>query len=172
MTRRPNLSSCTLQLKRFNVSQVVETPRRRKSEYDQAYYLRQESLEVGRAVSTFQDTSHVGGGQAWWRESVFSKPWAVCHCRGGWHVWQHQSHQHQEGGHELGEEDDKRVMVLRKWLRERVMVRVRTIKEIVGDRPQLQQVWGRAGGVGGGWDLLSGGQYGGCWEQQVHRIRK
>jgi hypothetical protein len=31
-------------------------------------------------------------------------------------------------------------MVLRKWLRERVMVKVRTIKEIVGDRPQLQQV--------------------------------
>ena len=64
-----------------------------------------------------------------WR--VFSGPWAVCHC---------QSYQHQEGGHELGEEDDKRVMVLRKWLRERVMVKVRTIKEIVGDRPQLQQV--------------------------------
>ena len=58
----------------------METPRRRKSEYDQAY-LRQESLEVGRPVSTFQvdlylteplagggghaqDTSHGDGGQA------------------------------------------------------------------------------------------------------------
>ena len=57
------------------------------------------------------------------------------------------------------EEDDKRVLVLRNWLRKRVMVKVRTTEEIVGDGPQLQdgviqQVGGMAGDEGGGWDLL------------------
>ena len=41
------------------------------------------------------------------------------------------------------EEDGRRVMELSKWLRERMMVnmrKVRTTVEIVGDRPQLQDV--------------------------------
>jgi hypothetical protein len=165
----------------------VETPRRRKSEYDQAYYLRQESLEVGRAVSTFQvdlylteplagggghaqDTPHGDGGQAWWRESV---QWALGSMSlQGRVACVTTSVPSTPGGRtRTGGREDKRMMVLRKWLREKVIDKVKTIKEIVLDRPQLQQVWWRAGGEGGGRDLLAGGQYGG-WEQQVDRMRK
>ena len=89
-----------------------------------------------------------------------------------------------------GEEDGKREIVLRKCLRESMLVdirKVRTIEEIVGeceaDLSCSMVTASRADdglvGEGGGWDLLSGGQRGvqgaghqhtgGGWEQQAHR---
>ena len=47
-----------------------------------------------------------------------SVQWALVHCGGGWDGIQLQTH-------ELGEEDNKGAMDLRKWLRERMMMKIR-----------------------------------------------
>ena len=55
-----------------------------------------------------------------------SVQWALVHCGGGWDGEQLQTHEHQDGGgDELGEEDNKGAMELRKWLRERMMMKIR-----------------------------------------------
>ena len=59
--------------------------------------------------------------------------------------------------------EDNIVMELKKWLGESMMMnmrKVRTIEEKVREfeTGDSQQVWERAVGESGGWDLLSGGQ--------------
>ena len=56
-----------------------------------------------------------------------SVQWALVHCGGGWDGGQLQTHEHQDGvggGVKLGEEDNKGAMELRKWLRERMMMKI------------------------------------------------
>ena len=113
----------------------------------------------------------------WWLRSsvgglmrMFSRP-SVTVVEGA--VWDNISLINNRKGEDMnwGEEDDKGVMELRKWLRERMMVNMRsviTIQEKVGEfetdlscrMVTASRADGGLVGEGGGLDLLSGGQGG------------